>query len=154
MNPFASKPIPRKTWLPLSLFSLFAIGLFLAWNFDPTNESFYPKCPLHQRTGLHCPGCGTTRAVVLLARGEFLHAFRFNPLLFVASPCLIGLVWYQRRGESKSLRPTPRMTILLLVILVLYFVARNTPSPTKSWLAPPERIVPESGNPESRNTER
>lgn len=146
MHSSNSKSIPSKAWLSLGLFVLVAIGLYIAWNFAPTDESFYPKCLLHQWTGLHCPGCGTTRALVLVARGEFLYAFQFNPLLFVAIPCLFGYIYYQRRGESKSLQPTPRLTVILLVILIVYFVARNTPTPTKSWLAPPERIVPELTN--------
>jgi len=44
-----------------------------------------PPCFFHQVTGLPCPGCGSTRAVVQLAQGHIAAAFIFNPLTTLAA---------------------------------------------------------------------
>jgi len=48
-------------------------------------------CPIHRGTGRNCPGCGMTRAFVLLWRGQVREAIRSNPVspfLFIAFICL------------------------------------------------------------------
>jgi hypothetical protein len=42
-----------------------------------------PVCVFHEFTGLACPGCGATRCVRLIFRGELLAAFLMNPMVFV-----------------------------------------------------------------------
>lgn len=37
-------------------------------------------CPLKRFTGVPCPTCGTTRAVLLALRGDFADAFAMQPL--------------------------------------------------------------------------
>jgi hypothetical protein len=41
---------------------------------------FPTLCPLKALTGLPCPGCGITRALVLCAHGQWSAAFEFHPL--------------------------------------------------------------------------
>lgn len=38
-------------------------------------------CTLHTLTGLYCPGCGGTRAMISLFRGDLLHSFIYHPLV-------------------------------------------------------------------------
>lgn len=58
-------------------------------------------CPIHRVTGHRCPGCGMTRAFVLLWRGRFRQALLSNP----ASPFLFAtLVWL----ALEPLRPPQR----------------------------------------------
>jgi hypothetical protein len=69
-----------------------------------------PGCLLHRTTGLHCPGCGGTRAFYALLRGDWAAAVRWNflaPLLVLAAAgwglwwCLSGVPrlapWLARR---------------------------------------------------------
>ena len=49
-------------------------------------------CPLKRLTGVPCPTCGSTRAVVLLLRGNVVGAFAIQPLATTAI-CLLPLVW-------------------------------------------------------------
>ena len=67
-------------------------------------------CRFHQLTGLPCVGCGSTRGVLALSRGEWLHALGDNPLvvgllavLLLYAPVAAGL-WIFRR-------PRPRLRI-------------------------------------------
>ncbi len=47
-----------------------------------------PDCVFKVMTGMPCPTCGSTRAVILLSQGNILSAFRMNPAtsaVFVAA---------------------------------------------------------------------
>lgn len=75
-----------------------AVGLFtvLALRSLPLPQgSEYTICFVRRFTGLSCPGCGMTRAIASLARGEWAQAFRFHPLSFVVAAELVAgwLVW-------------------------------------------------------------
>jgi 4-amino-4-deoxy-L-arabinose transferase-like glycosyltransferase len=103
----------------------------------PTDSSYYPKCMLFQWTGLHCAGCGTTRALAALAHGRLIEAIRFNPLLILGGPWILAVILAQRHRERRGAKARPGLIWCLLSILVLYTLARNLPSPTRSILAPP-----------------
>lgn len=49
------------------------------YSFDPVR--LLPPCPFHTITGLYCPGCGGTRAVCALLRGDIFRSLRFHPLV-------------------------------------------------------------------------
>lgn len=112
-------------------------GISLFRFFEPTDASFFPKCTLHQMTGLHCPGCGSTRAVHALVHGRWIDALRFNPMLIFGMPLLVGGVYYQLQRERRGLSTSARFPVCVMIVVVVYFVARNVPSPDRSWLAPP-----------------
>lgn len=65
-------------------------------------------CPIHRTTGHNCPGCGMTRAFVLLWRGQLREAIRSNPLspiVFIAFICL---------ALGRSVRPSQDSFVLAL----------------------------------------
>ena len=39
------------------------------------------KCPFYTLTGLYCPGCGGTRAVLLLLKGRLIESFLMHPIV-------------------------------------------------------------------------
>jgi hypothetical protein len=55
----------------------------VAWFADPRMSGWLPKCPLHELTGLYCPGCGLTRAAYHLAHGHARAALAMDPLIIV-----------------------------------------------------------------------
>lgn len=100
-----------------------------------------PPCLLHTLTGLYCPGCGTTRAFCLLARGEVVAALGSNPLLVVLLPILAVLLVYRRtsgvwRVRLERLILSPVAGWGLVVLTVLFAVTRNLPFRACRWLAP------------------
>lgn len=98
-----------------------------------SHNQILPPCLMHKMTGLHCPGCGSTRAVLALLEGDWVRAARNNILFACAFPFLAW--WAAMRLLGRPMRrPQPWFPIVLAVIVVAYWILRNVPS--FSWLAP------------------
>lgn len=73
----------------------------------------FPPCLWHRWTGLPCPGCGTTRAVLGLLRGQLGQAFGSNPLaatgvvVFVVVG-LVAPVWLAAGGRIPAVGSGPK----------------------------------------------
>ncbi|MEM9588055.1 MAG: DUF2752 domain-containing protein [Planctomycetota bacterium] len=117
--------------------ALSTLGFVVLRRFEPTADSLYPKCLFYQWTGLHCPGCGATRALRALSLGDVRLAIRTNPMLIIGGPIIALLVWIQKRRERRGLIASPRLAWCLFVVLMTYFILRNVPTPATGWLAPP-----------------
>lgn len=65
------------------------LGIAAVWRILPVHPPFV--CPLRTVTGIPCPGCGMTRAVVAGVHGDILGSLRYNPagLLVIALAILI-----------------------------------------------------------------
>jgi hypothetical protein len=122
---------------------LAAAGAFVLATVPPTAASFYPKCVSHQLLGIHCPGCGLTRAAHSLLNGHLAQAFAYNPLLVLLSPylllALVRWTWFWLWGTEarRSLFPA-RYTWLILGVFIAYWVLRNVPAYPFTLLAPHE----------------
>lgn len=81
-------------------------------------------CPFALITGIPCPGCGLTRAVVALAHGDIGSAVAFHPLVGVVLAWL-GATWLvavaRRRGLN--IRLDRRVVDRLLWATAALFVA-------------------------------
>lgn len=53
------------------------------------------QCPFKAIFGVPCPGCGTTRALVALLKGNFGDAFHINPLGIFATIAIIIYVGFR-----------------------------------------------------------
>ncbi len=62
--------------------------LILKYMFQFDIMDYMPSCTLYTWTGLYCPGCGGTRAVIALAKGEILESFYLHP--FVPYAAILG----------------------------------------------------------------
>ena len=98
-------------------------------------------CLFHQLTGLYCPGCGSTRALRHLIRGEPIAAIGSNPLLAVTVPFLLLAIVEPRltgpwRAGPRKVLQSPITGWGLVVVSVLFTVLRNLPFGAFRWLAP------------------
>jgi hypothetical protein len=50
------------------------------------------KCVLHELTGYYCPGCGGTRAVDALLRGQLVKSFLFHPVVVYTLAGMLAFV--------------------------------------------------------------
>ncbi len=95
-----------RRWQRLGLAILAVGALAWLWAVDPTQSLFAPRCLFHDLTGLHCPGCGSTRAAHALLHGRLGEALAFN-LVFTLGLPLAALVlgWRRLRRGAGRCRP-------------------------------------------------
>lgn len=119
------------------------LALVLLYRTPPEQNRFAPPCMFHQMTGLHCPGCGGTRAMHALLHGRVGEAAGKNALFVAALPFLaawgIRGAWRWMRGEAPRqpgllLRPGVMLTVV--VAIFAFGILRNLPWPPFTLLAP------------------
>ena len=116
-------------------------GLALLYTYPPNEFGFYPGCYFHALTGLHCPGCGATRAAHALLHGDVPQAFAYNPLFLLALPLLVAVgsrflvqLWTGRPSLDRRL---PSWCIYsILVVILAFWVLRNIDVYPLNLLAP------------------
>jgi len=85
-------------------------------------------CFFHLLTGLKCPGCGVSRMVLSLLRGDIAAAYEANAFLFVTLPFLLfelGFEFYRQWNGRKMPKWNEVLLIIYAVGLLLYGVLRN-----------------------------
>lgn len=90
-------------------------------------------CPFLRLTGAPCPGCGLTRACILLLRGEVQASIRFHAFapvfvllvgMLIVSTLLPRSVTEPFILKAETLERQTRLTIIILSGLILYWLAR------------------------------
>ena len=94
-------------------------------------------CILHELTGLYCPGCGGTRAIISLMKFNPYQAFRYNSLVTIIIPFAFIYLIYKYILNGKKDLPN-WVWYLLLIIAILFAIIRNIPTfyyllPTKVY---------------------
>ena len=119
---------------------LLPVAVSLLYTYAPTEYTFLP-CLFYTFTGLHCPGCGATRASHSLLHGEFEQALAWNPLFVILLPA-IAYVLFRSAWQMWTGGPMPgyRFPIwvgkILLATVFLYWIVRNIPVYPFTLLAP------------------
>jgi hypothetical protein len=125
------------------------IGLFIAvvalamlyFFVNPSELNILPKCPLYITTGIYCPGCGSQRATHHLLHFNFEGVLQQNVLYF------IGLLFIGYHLTITSLNLFlkkkiynyvyhPKTPLIILIIILLFWAARNLPFYPFNYLAP------------------
>ncbi|WP_084345557.1 DUF2752 domain-containing protein [Rhodococcus sp. 1163] len=126
------------TRAPLAIGGLAVAAGALLYIRDPRTSTYLP-CPIHAVTGLWCPGCGTTRALGDLVRGDLQSALTTNALAVVL--VLVGVVvwgvWLRARARGMVFgirRPPTWLFVASVAVVVAFTILRNIPA--GSWLAP------------------
>jgi len=118
------------------LVALFVAGPWLVPLARGVAAPLLPPCAIRAATGLYCPGCGGTRALLSMLDHDFRAALRYNPLLIVGGAALVVLFaagWWRRREFWQ--RRAPWLLGAALGAMVVFGVLRNLPG--FEWLAPP-----------------
>jgi Protein of unknown function (DUF2752) len=81
-------------------------------------------CPFALVTGMACPGCGMTRALGFLVRGDIVSAMRYHPLApLVLAAAIGGWFWYLLRRAGRVLPIPPRIVSTMLISAAVLLVA-------------------------------
>ncbi len=91
-------------------------------------SAFYLKlgCPIRFFTGISCPGCGMSRALVALFRLDFPLAFEMHPLVFLL-PVAVFVYFTRKLIPKKFLK---LLYAFALILLITVYVARMTQNST------------------------
>jgi hypothetical protein len=118
-----------RTALPPATVALVTILLL---GFPPARYSFYPQCPIYGLFHLQCPGCGATRALAALLRGQLTEAINLNALMPLLLPfaAAYGIFCYSRLLQRKAFRwpqPPPAVLYAAFAAAAVFAVIRNLP---------------------------
>lgn len=81
-------------------------------------------CVIRSITGLPCPGCGMTRALIALSKLEFTKAVRFHPLSLMMLPFGGLLVFSPFNSSLRRLIGKKVFWQLLIAIFLVVYIVR------------------------------
>mgnify|MGYP001182675850 CR=1 FL=1 len=120
-----------------------SVAFHLRGNDPETEGSLFPPCSFNKATGLHCPGCGGTRAGHALTNFKIGEAFRKNALLVLLLPFLAvagaieGVAWVKGAGyRGPRVRLPGGLSWALLILILGFWILRNIPFWPFELLAP------------------
>ncbi len=87
-------------------------------------------CLFQELTGLYCPGCGGTRAVKALMKGDVITSFLYHPLIIymilVAVIFVFSYLFYAKTKNPKfRLHFDNKYAYIGIGIIVINFVVKN-----------------------------
>lgn len=92
-------------------------------------------CPIRFFTGISCPGCGMSRAVLLMLSGHFQAAFRMHPLVYAVLPAGVWLFFGPE--QTAGLRRFKRGSLRCLSYCFSPFMPGAFITTTRSFLLTP-----------------
>lgn len=115
--------IGKVIWIPA-----FLAGIWFAQSGFAEFKDFF-ACDLQRISGLPCPGCGGTRAVYYLCKGDLIQSFLYHPaVLYGVLAYLHFMAFYFYRKhiagniEEKEIKIPYYMYAAIAVILVQWLV--------------------------------
>ena len=123
-------PITDREAYPAAWITLAALaGAFFLWRFvlgAPTVS----RCWVWEHWHVYCPGCGGTRALIALARGQIREALRCHlpvvaALALAAAYLLTQTVWRLRGKRGWALHYRPWWPAVLVGLFLANCLARN-----------------------------
>ena len=97
-------------------------------------------CPIHYMTGINCPGCGMSRALLRVLHFDIKGAFLFHPLWWLLP--VLAVVWILRESGRISRKIYDRfLWIFCILFLVVYFFRLLDPADGIVRAVPGEGLI-------------
>ncbi|MFK7973190.1 MAG: DUF2752 domain-containing protein [Bacteroidia bacterium] len=132
----------RSILITIVMAAAFVAAIFVYKRYDPASHPMYPQCPFFGMTGLHCPGCGSQRAIHHLANAEWYQAANDNVLVYMG---LLVIVYnltirthnhFYPKARWKNILYSSKVSWGILVLVLGFWLLRNLPIVPFDWLAP------------------
>ncbi len=84
------QPVCSRTnsWIVFFIITIILMGMHF-W--QPPEHNLFITCYFKKITGLPCPGCGITRSLCAIAKGNFIHSLKFHPLGLLSFTIILGI---------------------------------------------------------------
>ena len=100
-------------------------------------------CVFNHITGLYCPTCGATRAVIYFMHGNITDALKSNalitisaiPLLFIFTVMWLGVIFNRKEWYVPN-TAVIKFFCVFVVIYIIFGIVRNIPTIPFIWLNP------------------
>lgn len=102
------------------LWSIRVAILILAIYFLTSQAFFGRSCPLQILLHIACPGCGLTRAGVLLLTGHFLKAWQVQPCIYGIFLSLLFWAYWRYVKQKRMQQLVPLLVINGLLLMGIY----------------------------------
>ena len=119
---FSNKNIKFGEILILVLLGLYIIFFFMKKFWEITGSI----CLIRGLTGIPCPSCGMSRAIISVINGDIINAFKFHPLFWL--PFIIfSLIVFKRKFFKQILICTIIFTIIIYILRMVMFFPNKEP---------------------------
>ncbi len=125
-----SSGVPKERVKKVIRVYLCVILILLGYYLLVTNIDIGVNCIFRRLTGLKCPGCGSTRAVLCILRGDWAGSFKQNLMLipeltFVGWAAVYSTVNFLKTGRGGLNVKPDRAAYVFLAVLLIWWVVRN-----------------------------
>ena len=107
----------KDIWALRYIILVFTVYFFIGKNF------LYSMCPMVSITGFPCPGCGMTRAVFGVLRGNFALAWKMHPFVYVLGGYVLVFA-FRRYIMQKEVKSMVKYIILIAIAMIGYYIYR------------------------------
>ena len=104
--------------LRLLLIHLGAAALLAVW-------LWLTGCPIYRLTGIPCPGCGMTRALLRLLSLDFAGAWYYHPLVFVIPLAILYLIHRKACKLPGGTKAAVTVAIICGAALIVVYIVRG-----------------------------
>lgn len=106
------------------------IGIVFISIFKIDISDIIGPCIFHTVTGLYCPGCGGTRAVISFLKGDLIKSFFYHPVVPYAGLVYIlfmirGTISFLSRGKYPYMRFSFIYIYIGIAIIIIQFIIKN-----------------------------
>lgn len=125
------KRVFAKRWLLFQIpFFLFVLLYALAYAYAEKSGVGFFRCRISESFHIYCPGCGGSRAVFALCKGQILQSIRYFFPVPLAALCLLlsdirMVLFLMGKGRFPSRRFGYTCMILCIASVILQCILRN-----------------------------
>lgn len=107
----------KDVWTLRYVILVFIVYFYIGRNF------LYSMCPTVVLTGFPCPGCGMTRAVFAVLRGNFALAWQLHPFVYVLGGYVVVFA-FRRYIMQKEVKSMVKYLIMIALAMIGYYIYR------------------------------
>ena len=117
-------------YICLIICAIFGIACLVLKILDLDFTDIVVPCSLYTLLGLYCPGCGGTRAMSFLLKGDIVKSFLYHPVVPYTAVLVICYLTSHTlniltKGKVKAMLFRPVYFYIMIVIIIVQCIVKN-----------------------------